>query len=371
MENNEENTLESNVESNVESNAPTQAVPPEMPPPYVKPEITAQYLKSTTKIHGWLTFFLVTIILGGLFSAIYPIATLNMAEYNNSAVLASGDIIEGILLLILAIYTLYAFIQRRPDAVFSAKTYVVTAFVINLFVLLISKATDTEITDFRGASGLIKSLIWGVIWFSYLCLSEQVDTVIPPSYRKIYTHNYVFAALLFLVPTVLIGGGVYSIISAANVHKAEAEENRKNLVLQENERTDGVMVFTVPDGFQCTEEKIEGTTLFQLEEDVEEAALFCVFDAEASDDLFDDYWEAANNSEMQQYFDNVVTDEMRTINGYKYHYRLSKYSILGTVYYWRLVAIYNNDKPNACLVSFYDMDDDTHFVELLKSIRFL
>ncbi|MBQ5576380.1 MAG: hypothetical protein IIT37_10085, partial [Bacteroidales bacterium] len=106
-------------------------------------------------------------------------------------------------------------------------------------------------------------------------------------------------------------------------------------------------------------------------EDVEEAALFCVFDAEASDDLFDDYWEAANNSEMQQYFDNVVTDEMRTINGYKYHYRLSKYSNLGTVYYWRLVAIYNNDKQNACLVSFYDMDDDTHFVELLKSIRFL
>ena len=77
---------------------------------------------------------------------------------------------------------------------------------------------------------------------------------------------------------------------------------------------------------QHNEEEIEGTTLFKLEEDVEEAALFCAYDAEASDDLFDDYWEALKNSEMQQYFDNVVTDEMRTINGYKYHYRLSKYS---------------------------------------------
>ncbi|MBO7438938.1 MAG: DUF2569 family protein [Bacteroidales bacterium] len=335
----------------------------------IKPEITAAYLKSTTKISGWLTFFLVAMILGGLVSAIYPIATLNMADYNNSVILASGDIIVGILLLALAIYTLYAFLQRRPDAVFSAKTYVVTAFSINLFALIISKATDTEIDDFRGISGIIRSLIWTVIWFAYLCLSDQVETVIPSSYRKIFMHNYIFIASLSLLPIFLITLGFLSGMSVAASHQAEVEENLKNLVLQENERTDGVIVFTMPDGFQCTEEDAEGTKIFSLKGEVEKAALFSVYDNDASESLFDDYWNAFKNSDLNQYLDNVETDEISTVNGYKYRYRLTKYESIGT-FYWRFVAIYDNNKSNACLLSFYDMDQN-NFLMLLNSIRFL
>ena len=44
-------------------------------------EITSEWLKANTEIHGWLSFFFFAIILGGLFSAIYPIATFNASAF--------------------------------------------------------------------------------------------------------------------------------------------------------------------------------------------------------------------------------------------------------------------------------------------------
>lgn len=41
-------------------------------------EITSESLLETTRIHGWLSFFLFSIFVGGLVSAIYPIITFNI-----------------------------------------------------------------------------------------------------------------------------------------------------------------------------------------------------------------------------------------------------------------------------------------------------
>lgn len=80
--------------------------------------ITQEYLKENTKIRGWLVFFLVAIVLGGIFSAVYPLATLDLAEYDGDKILAFADILNGFLICGLAIYTTFAFIHRKPDAVF-------------------------------------------------------------------------------------------------------------------------------------------------------------------------------------------------------------------------------------------------------------
>lgn len=81
-------------------------------------EITSESLLETTRIHGWLSFFLFSIIVGGLISAIYPIITFDIEEYWGSYVLGMTDIVSGIMLFALAIYTLMAFCKRKPNAVF-------------------------------------------------------------------------------------------------------------------------------------------------------------------------------------------------------------------------------------------------------------
>ena len=93
---------------------------------------TKEYLKHNTEIRGWLSFFLFSIIVGGLISFIYPIITYNSQEYSGSVFLSIADPIQGAMLFGLACYTLYSFINRETNAVFLAKTYLVVIFVINL-----------------------------------------------------------------------------------------------------------------------------------------------------------------------------------------------------------------------------------------------
>ena len=75
--------------------------------------VTSDYLKRSTEIHGWLTFFLFAIIIGGLVSFIHPIIIFNPSEYEGSVILAWGDIILGLMLLALSVYTVYSFSQRK------------------------------------------------------------------------------------------------------------------------------------------------------------------------------------------------------------------------------------------------------------------
>ena len=84
---------------------------------------TREYLKQNTEIRGWLTFFIVMMLLGGFFSFVYPIATYNPDDYAGSFFLAIADPIQGLMLFGLACYTAYSFYDRQPNAVFLAKTY--------------------------------------------------------------------------------------------------------------------------------------------------------------------------------------------------------------------------------------------------------
>ena len=74
---------------------------------------TIEYPDPNYSIHGWLTFFLFSIGLGGLISALYPIFTYNIAEYDGNHFLAISDVVLGVMLLILACYTIYSFCKRK------------------------------------------------------------------------------------------------------------------------------------------------------------------------------------------------------------------------------------------------------------------
>ena len=127
------------------------------------PEITSEYLKQTTSIGGWLSLFLFVVGLGSLVSAVYPIITFDIAEYDGSYLLASCDVFLGFMCLFIGIYTIYSFVQRKPNAVFVAKIYVVLIFVMNL-TNLITGGLETG-NGIGSANQVVKGVIWGVIWY--------------------------------------------------------------------------------------------------------------------------------------------------------------------------------------------------------------
>ena len=230
-------------------------------------EITSEWLKANTEIHGWLSFFFFAIIVGGLISAIYPIATFNAADYAGNFCLGAVDIVTGLLLLAVAGFTVYSFANRKPNAVFWGKIYVALVFLTNLFVLI---GGATEETGLQSASQVVRSVIWGVIWFLYLTFSDQVQEIIPKSFRKISSTDWAMVAASVLLPVFLFVVGLAQINSLVDT-RSNQEAELRNVSLSYNQRTDGRVIFTIPDGFECESQDVnsEGVnlTLFSLNND--------------------------------------------------------------------------------------------------------
>ena len=122
-------------------------------------------------IQGWLTFFLFSIGLGGIISAIFPIATYNVAEYDGSHFLALTDVALGIMLFALACYTIYSFAKRKPNAVFLGKMYVITVFATNVLSLIGGEFEETGLGSMaqviRGLSGALSGSCTSLFQIKY------------------------------------------------------------------------------------------------------------------------------------------------------------------------------------------------------------
>ena len=335
-------------------------------------EITSEWLKANTEIHGWLSFFFFAIIVGGLFSAIYPIATFKSEDYAGNFCLGSVDIITGIILLAVSCYTVFAFVTRKPNAVFWGKVYVVLVFLTNLFVLI---GGGTEETGLQSATQVGRSVIWGVIWFLYLTFSEQVKEIIPKSFRKISGVNWGVLAGIVILPIILFVVGYSQITSMVNNREAQETELR-NVDLAYNERTDGRVIFTIPSGFECKSEEVnsEGVnlTLFSIENDEIGSCTICSdYDTDKTKSNFDSYWTNWKDDDINLYGTDNVDRGTREINGHDCLYRITKHNVNGVYVYWRFYLLFDDETGKVFLASFYDRDDSTYYVdELLESVKF-
>ena len=97
------------------------------------PIYTSEWLKQYTSLSGWLGFFLFAVGLGGILSAFMNFAAIKSEDYFGNTFLVLTDVIPGVSLLGIAIYTIYAFRQRKSNAVFWGKFYII--LVLNLLLL--------------------------------------------------------------------------------------------------------------------------------------------------------------------------------------------------------------------------------------------
>ena len=329
-------------------------------------------MKANTEIHGWLSFFFFAIIVGGLISAIYPIATFNAADYAGNFCLGAVDIVTGLLLLAVAGFTVYSFANRKPNAVFWGKIYVALVFLTNLFVLI---GGATEETGLQSASQVVRSVIWGVIWFLYLTFSDQVQEIIPKSFRKISSTDWAMVAASVLLPVFLFVVGLAQINSLVDT-RSNQEAELRNVSLSYNQRTDGRVIFTIPDGFECESQDVnnEGVnlTLFSLNNDEIGNCTICSdYDSDKSRKNFDSYWNSWKDEDIKNYSTDNVDRGTINVNGNDCLYRITKHYVNGVYVYWRYYLLFNDETGKVFLASCYDTNNSTDYiVELLESVKF-
>lgn len=208
---------------------------------YGDPIYTSEWLKENSTIGGWLLLFLIAIALGGLLSGLYPIVTLNQAEYGYNSFLIASDVIFGLELLGIAIYTIYAFNTRKPNAVFWAKVYTIMVLVSHFGLMCIEGAS--------GADGVfsdhIRGLIWGFVWFLFLMNSGRVEEVIPSSYRQVKKYEWGIVSGIVIVPVLCAVIGTaqlshnYSKISSYEGNSLEAHNDGVDEVISESPEEEG------------------------------------------------------------------------------------------------------------------------------------
>ena len=335
-------------------------------------ELTSEWLKSNTEIHGWLSFFFFAIIAGGLFSAIYPIATFNASDYADNFCLGAVDVVTGFLLLAVAIFTVFLFVNRKPNAVFWGKVYVVLVLLTNTFVLIVGA---TEQSGYQSTVQVVKGILWGVIWFLYLSFSDQVQEIIPKSFRKISSTDWAMLATSVLFPLFLFVVG-YSQINTLVDLRNDQEAELLSTDLSYDQKTDGRVIFTIPDGFVCESQVIntEGVNLilFNINNDEIGNCTMCSdYDTDKSIKNFDSYWDNWKDKDIKEIGIENVDRGTKKINGNDCLYRITKHNVNGVYVYWRYYLLFDGETGKVFVASFYDTNNSTYYVdELLESVKF-
>lgn len=329
-------------------------------------QYTPELLKQTTEIHGWLVFFLFAMTLGGIISAIVPIVTLDIAEYAGSWSLAFSDIIQGLMLLGVAIYADIAFCKRLPNAVFIAKIYVLLIFITNVLSLI---GGDFDNTGLNTASQALKGVIWGVVWFLYLCFSEQVKTIIPKEYRKVTSKDYILLASIVIIPIFFIAiafGGFQKDIVAGE--KAMIESS----LLEYNEHTDGRIIFRKPSHFTCSRQDSDGLIFHTLENDYGSITIVSEYNTDDSKKNFIDYWNTFKDEDTEEWNSNIIKDDQININGNTGWYRTVKFTREEyNDVYWEFIMIIDQKTKKTCVISSWTSEyDENTLSRLMNSIRF-
>lgn len=334
---------------------------------------TSEWLKKYTSVSGWLGFFLFAVGLGGIISAIMNVATINSEEYAGNLFLILTDVIPGISLLGIAIYTIYAFNQRKPNAVFWGKFYVILVFVTNLLALLFGEFDKTGLNTQPRA---VQGFLYSIIWFIYLCVSKQVQEVIPPSFRKVTRKDWIISAIIMFLPILCFIIGLAQITSTVNQREAN-ETKLLQTEISEHERTDGKIIFTIPYSFTCTDEVVTADNgvsikVFSIDnEEIGSGTICSDYDNDISQRNFESYRESWKDPNTDNYSENYEDSGEKEINGNKCYYKIVSYNINGIKVFWRYYLIFNKTSEKVAVVSLYDKNEDISYVdELINSIRF-
>lgn len=322
-------------------------------------------MPSDEDIHGWLKFFLIFFV--GIGSVGSLVMSLVSFESGDNFWISASDVVFALVYLAVGILTLVAFYKRDTDAVFLAKTYVVLCFASNLIGLFV---TEGELGSDKIVVRLIRSIIWSCIWFIFLCNSNQVKGLIPVSYRKTKTRDWIIIATIILLPFTCIGLGI---ASEKKTH-AESEYNAtRNLSLDDNQFTDGRIVLTIPVGIDCEVSMVENTKIFSISdaETGTEVTVVSDYDTDITKKNFNQYWRGWKSEELDSIDYDIIKDDKQSKGDVTLFYKLIRANIENPVD-WEFALIFHHQSGKVCLISGYSSEGvDSPVAYIINNLKFL
>ncbi len=162
------------------------------------------------KIHGWLVMYLACCILGGALSIF---SNIQYIDFSNNTPgfgwLVFADFLRWIFHAGICFYTFDSFVKRRNTAVFWGKWALITYIFSNIVVLI---RGDYPFEWVGSVKGVLFALVWGVVWYVYLCKSEQVNRLIPKEVQKPGKKEWIILAAGLVTPWIVALFAVFSMM---------------------------------------------------------------------------------------------------------------------------------------------------------------
>ncbi len=346
------------------------------PPPVTGYQYDATYdegeyeLEECEPIHGWLIFFLFVFV--GLGSVVSLAMDLYDYDFSNPWIITAGVIISDLAYLATGVFTIVAFYKRQPDAVHLARIFIIACFIINLGALMLNNdgLSANEVTT------AIKSIVWCGVWFIFTFASQQIQERIPHYWRRFKVRDFVLAALILLP---LIG-----IVSYAQVIQHQQETNAvidaKMLtatteVMDENQRTDGRILITLPDGVDCeSETHDDGITVFSVN-NIEQGTygnIVSEHDNSIDNASVEDIYQNWMPNDASSYTTNLIVDNQYKKDGKTIWSKKLKFETDDNPVYWDFTVVADGKSDKFFVIATYSLlEDDPTWNKLLDSIVFL
>jgi len=165
----------------------------------------AEEAKNNPQISGFLAFFVYwSIPISILITLISHIINWNQNTLEGNPWAVLFEIFFLLFYCYFETYTIYGFVKRKPDAVFIAKYQLIVLAGINILSAISGEVSSSDFLS--NPSRLISSSIWAVVFFIYLCVSEDVKYLIPKETRKLTGRNKILFILSLIIPIILYCG---------------------------------------------------------------------------------------------------------------------------------------------------------------------
>lgn len=319
------------------------------------------------QIHGWLSFFLFVVGLGAAITVVVSIADFSLDAYDTGGgvflayFIALVDIAYTLGIGGLAIYTILAFLNKRSNAVFLGKSYLIVIFLSNVLLLLGGDYDDYGLGSFPQ---IMKALIWGVIWFVYLCLSGQVSDLFPKEERKILSRDKYIVGSLMLTPVIL--WGILLLAYFGNV------QTPMNVSLEHGEYSDGTVVFHAPENALCEKTDTLGSVYhsFAIGDSIW-GTVMGVYDTNTSEEYFKECVDSWRDAELDGYDFSVIDIHKEVINASIMRMQSVKYETRPSLI-WQFSILFSPETGKACIVSLYSTTEEIGNIMnvLISSVRF-
>lgn len=138
----------------------------------------------------------------------------------------------------ICVYTIVAFAKRLPNAVALGKIQNYTLLAMNLMVLLSNLAFGGEdIAWYNSTARMVGSIIWAIIFLTYLYSNEQIKAVYPKQSRHMLKYDKpIMWSILGVVVALWIAGFCEIVVKAANRPLQELQtyvQNSNNTVVED------------------------------------------------------------------------------------------------------------------------------------------